>query len=68
MNAKEIINKLPDWAKVTTLPANEWLEFGTVMSKIEEILNISANGAKQVKQLESLEKLIWMASKAYHEK
>jgi hypothetical protein len=37
------------------------------MSEIESLLHISAHGAKEVKKLESLEKLIWLASKAYHE-
>lgn len=68
MTHEEIIAKLKDWAVVTALPANEWLDFGLIMTEIESLLKINANGKAEIKRLESLEKLIWMASKAYHEK
>ena len=68
MTNEELISKLKDWATVTVLPANEWLDFGLIMTEIENLLKINANGKAEIKRLESLEKLIWMASKAYHEK
>lgn len=68
MKTEEIIEKLKDWSVVITMPANDWIDFGIITQKIEEITGISANGKKQVKALESLEKLIWMAAKEYYQK
>ena len=68
MTHEEIIAKLKDWSTVMSLPANEWIDFGLITTEIEALLGVSAHGKEEVKRLESLEKLIWMASKAYHEK
>ena len=65
MKTEEIVNKIKNGFRVVALPANEWQDFAIVISAIEEKLNISAHGAKEVKKLEELEKLIWAASREY---
>ena len=68
MTVKTIISKLKDWSRVNPISTNEKTDFDSIMSEIECLLDVSVNGKKEVKCLESLEKLIWMASEAYHKK
>ena len=68
MTTEEIIAKLEEWKRVMVLPANDWVDFGVIVQKIEELTGIEAHGAKQVRALESLEKLIWYAAMKFYEK
>ena len=68
MNTEEIIEKLKNLKRSMVMPANEWVDFGVIIQKVEEFTGIEAHGAKQVKALEMLENLIWYASREYHNK
>ncbi len=66
MTTEEIIAKLDQWSKVMVMPANEWLDFGLITEKIEELTGISIHGNKQMRAFETLKRLIWFASKEYN--
>ena len=66
MTVKNIISKLKSWSRVNPISTKEKADFALIISEIECLLDVSANGKEEVKRLESLEELIWMASEVYH--
>ena len=67
MTYEEIINKLHDHTLVS-MPANEWLHFRKIADEIEGIVGMEAHGKEAIKKLESLERLLWAASREYDRK
>ena len=66
MTRTNIIKKLSEWRDIKLPDENS--DFAIIINEIERLSGIEAHGAKAIRSLILLEKLIWLASKEYHKK